>query len=319
MSARPLEHMETPVRAVVPLDQRPKVRWANIKSMFSESLDGWQKHNGGRLGAALAFYSLLSITPLVLVVIAVGGLAFGQKAAESQLVWQIEDLIGPDGAAGIQAILHGTRNTTHGIIATAIGLLTLLFGASGVMVELRDALNLIWEVPAAQTTGWRSIMRLMRERLFSFAMLLAIGFLLLVSLLVNAGISAMGSLFQGWVPISKLVDLHLFSSVVSLVVTTFLFAAIFKVIPDVHLEWRDVFLGAVTTAVLFTVGKFLIALYMGRAGFSSTYGAAASLVVLIVWVYYSAQIFYFGAEFTRRFTLRHGSQCPNPAVCERTS
>jgi membrane protein len=282
------------------------LRWCDIKQLFAESFQAWSRHNAPRLGASLAFYSLLSLTPLLLIVVAIGGLAFGEKAAESQLVSQIEALVGSQGALGIQAVLHGTRNTTHGVIATIFGLLTLWFGASGVLVELHDALNTIWDIPTPQTAGLRSILHMLRERLLSFALVLALGFLLLVSLVVNAGIAALGALFNGMLPISE-TDLHLINAALSFVVITALFGAIYKVVPDVRLAWRDVLIGAVVTSFLFTLGKFLIGLYLGKASFASTYGAAASVVILIVWVYYSAQIFFLGAELTKSFTDRYGS------------
>jgi membrane protein len=257
----------------------------------------------------LAFYTLLSLTPLLLVVVSVAGLVFGRKAAESQVVWQIQGLVGRQAADGIQAVLEGTRHTTHGIIATAVGLLTLFFGASGVLVELRDALNTIWEVPTAQATGLGTVLQMIRERLFSFALVLAIGFLLLVSLVVNAAIAALGSFSAQYLPIPE-IFMHLLNTVFSFIVITALFAAIYRVLPEARVEWRDVLMGAGVTSLMFTVGKLLIGLYLGKASLASTYGAAASVVLLIVWVYYSSQIFFFGAEFTKIFAVRYGSR-PN--------
>jgi len=282
-------------------------RWCDIQALLSESFEAWNRHKGPRLGAALAFYTLLSLTPLLLIVVSIAGLAFGRQAAQSQIVWQVRDMAGPAGAEAIQALLEGARNTTHGILATVLGVLTLLFGASGVLIELRDALNTIWEVPPVQRTGLQNLADLIRERMFSFALVLAIGFLLLVSLAINAFISALGAftvqafpLFQGL--------LHIANTLLSFIVITGLFAAIYRIMPDVRIEWRDVALGAAVTSLLFTVGKLLIGLYLGKAGFASTYGAAASIVLLIVWVYYSGQIFFLGAEFTKAFADRHGSQ-----------
>jgi membrane protein len=263
------------------------------------------RHNGPRLGAALAFYTLLSLTPLLLIAISIGGLVFGAKAAESQIVWQIQGLIGRQGADGIQALLEGTRNTTHGILATALGFLTLFFGASGVLVELRDALNTIWEVPPVPTFGIRSLVQMAKARLFSFALVLAIGFLLLVSLLISASIAVLGTFSARLLPISSVI-LHVSNALFSFVVITGLFATIYKVMPDARIEWRDVILGAAVTSLFFTLGKLFIGLYLGRASFASTYGAAASVVVVIVWVYYSGQIFFLGAEFTKLFAHRYG-------------
>jgi len=283
-------------------------RWCDINALLRESFDQWSKHKAPRLGAALAFYTLFSLTPLLLVVVSIGALVFGNKAAESGLIQQVQDLAGPPGAKAIEALLEGARNATHGIAATAFGLIILLFGASGVMIELRDALNTIWDVPTPEYKGTlHRIVRFTKERLFSFALVLSIGFLLLVSLAVNAWISALGgfsaSVFPGREPI-----LHLINSIVSFVIITGLFAAIYKVLPDAPIEWRDVILGGAVTSLLFVIGKLLIGLYLGKAGFASTYGAAASVVVFVVWVYYSSQIFFLGAEFTKIFATRYGSQ-----------
>jgi membrane protein len=293
-------------------------RWCDIRSLFGESFSAWSRHKAPRLGAALAFYTLFSLTPLLLFVVGVGGLVFGEKAAESQIVWQIETLVGPTGATAIEAILQGTHNTTHGVLATVIGFLTLLFGASAVFIELRDALNTIWEVPATETSGIKSLLVIIRERLFSFGLVVAIGFLLLVSLAVSAGLAALGKYASSVIPMPE-VFLHAINTLLSFVVITGLFAAIYKVMPDIRIEWRDVLLGAGVTSLLFTAGKLAIGIYLGKASFASTYGAAASIVVFIVWVYYSGQIFFLGAEFTRAFAHRYGSQPnrhPNGMVVE---
>src|SRR5579872_2509928 len=266
-------------------------RWCDIKVLLAESFSEWSRQKGSRLGASLAFYTLLSLTPLLLVAVSIGGLVFGHQIAESQIVEQIEGLTGPQGARGIQALLTGAQNTSHGILATIAGLLTLLFGASGVLLELRDALNTIWEIPQRERPMLRSLIQIVKERLFSFALVLAIGFLLLVSLLVNAWIAAAGAYFSELLPMPEPV-LEVLSVVVSFAVITGLFAAIYKVLPDAGLEWRDVLLGAAVTSFLFTIGKFLIGLYLGKASYASTYGAAASVVILIVWVYYSGQVFF---------------------------
>jgi membrane protein len=256
----------------------------------------------------------------MVVIVAVAALAYGQKAAEGQLVWEIGDLVGPDGARTIEGLIRDAYKPGTGAIATAVGLLTLAFGASSVVVELRDALNTIWHVPLARgNTGFASIIVIIKDRFYSFAMVLGIGFLLLVSLVLNAWIAAMGKSIGSFLPIPELV-LQLATSVLSFVIVTFMFAAIYKVLPDVHLKWSDVAVGACVTSLLFTVGKQLIGLYLGKASFGSTYGAAGSLVVVIVWVYYSAQLFFLGAEFTKVYTRTFGSQfanklqpvCPSP-------
>ena len=283
-------------------------RWCDIKAILAGSLEQWNKHKAPRLGASLAFYTLLSLTPLLLVVMSILGLAFGQTVAQRDLVQQVHDLVGSAGAKAVQGLLEGARNRTHGIIATVIGLVVLLSGASGVLIELRDALNTIWEVPTPEVKGnLQRIWGFVKERLFSFALVLAIGFLLLVSLAVNAWIAALGSLSASVLPTHESI-LHLLNSLVSFVVAAGLFAAIYKLMPDVRIEWREVILGGAVTSFLFTIGKLLIGLYLGKASFASSYGAAASVVVLIVWVFYSSQIFFLGAEFTKIFANRYGSE-----------
>ena len=241
--------------------------------------------------------------------VSIVGLVFGRSAAERDITQQVEMLIGGPGAKAIQAVLQGSRNTTHGVIATAVGLVTLFFGASGVLIELQDALNTIWEVPTRALAGWSKITGFIKQRLFSFAIVLAIGFLLVVSLVVSAWVAAIGALSSSILPAQETV-LDLLNALLSFVVITGLFAAIYKLLPDVRIEWRDVMLGGAATSLLFTIGKFILGLYLGKASIASTYGAAASIVVLVIWVYYSAQIFFFGAELTRSFANRYGSR-PN--------
>ena len=285
----------------------PRLRWHEFKALFMEALDQWNRHNAPRLGASLAFYSLLSLAPLLLVLVSIVGLVFGKSAAEQQTVREVQSLIGPAAGKAIGAFLQGSRNTAHGVIATILGLITLLFSASGVVIELRDALNTIWDMPTKTTSGLQAITSFVKARLFSFAIVFAIGFLLIISLALSAWISALGALSAAILP-GESVLLHLANSLLSFLVITFLFAAIYRVMPDLHIEWRDVLLGGAVTSLLFTIGKLVLGIYLGRASFASTYGAAASIVVLIAWVYYSAQIFFFGAEFTRSFAMKYGSR-----------
>ena len=282
--------------------------WRQFQAVLSDSLDGWSRHKAPRLGASLAFYTLLSLTPLLLVAVAIVGLVFGRTAAEQDIVHQVQTLVGAQGAKATQALLDGSQNTTHGIVATVVGVLTLLFGASGVMLELRDALNTIWEVPTPALVGVKNkVTGYVKERLFSFAMVLSIGFLLVVSLVVSTWIAALGAISSSVLPAHE-VWLHAVNTLVSFIVITGLFAAIYKVIPDVKLQWRDVLLGGAFTSLLFTLGKLVLGLYLGKASIASSYGAFASIVVLVIWVYYSGQIFFLGAEFTRAFANRYGSR-----------
>jgi membrane protein len=284
----------------------PRLRWGDLKALFMDALDQWNRHNAPRLGASLAFYSLLSLAPLLLVLVSIVGLVFGKSAAREETVREVEALIGPAAGKAIGAFLQGSHNTTHGVIATVAGLITLLFSASGVVIELRDALNTIWDMPTKTTSGLQVISSFVKARLFSFAIVFAIGFLLVVSLALSTWISALGALSASILP-GETVLLHVANSLLSFLIITFLFAAVYRVMPDLRIEWCDVLLGGAVTSLLFTIGKLVLGIYLGRASFASTYGAAASIVVLIAWVYYSAQIFFFGAEFTRAFAMRHGS------------
>jgi len=282
-----------------------------LLQLLTEAVGEWIDDKAPRLGASLAFYTLLSMAPLLIVIIAVAAIVYGREAALGQLVWQIQDLVGPDGAKAIQGMIQSAYQPGTGAVATLLGLLTLAFGASTVVVELRDALNTIWRVtPDPQNTRFGSIFRFAKDRFYSFGLILSVGFLLLVSLVLNAWIAAMGSFFSASLPIPEAV-LQIATFLFSFFVTTFLFAAIYKLLPDVHLEWSDVAVGASVTSLLFTIGKQLIGLYLGKASFSSTYGAAGSLVIVLVWVYYSAMLFFLGAEFTKVYTKTFGSQLSN--------
>ncbi len=273
-----------------------------IKETFSE----WTRHNAPKLGAALAYYTVLALAPLVIVVIAVIGLAFGHEAAQGQIMAQIQGMVGTQGAEAIQTVVANASKPSSGIVASLLGLLTLFFGASGVFVELRDSLNRIWEVPPKPDAG---IWSMIRERFLSFGMVLAIGFVLLVSLLLSAALAAAGAFVSGFLPIPAWV-LEIANSVLSLLVFIALFALIYMVLPETDIAWTDTLLGAAVTSILFTIGKYLIGLYLGTATIASTYGAAGSLVIVLIWVYYSAQVFFFGAEFTHVYALRYGSHRP---------
>ena len=256
------------------------------------------------MGAALAFYALLSLMPLLLVAISIAGLIFGPKAAESGILHQIQLVMGAQRAKILQALLEGAQNKADGLLATILGTLTLMFGATGVLTELRDAMNIIWDVPIRPLSTVQEIASLVKERLWSLALVLAIVVLLTASLLVSTWISALGALSA--LPRNEAV-LHIVTAMVSFVLVTILFGAVYKVVPRVPIEWPDVILGAAVTSLLFTLGNLILGLYLGKASFASTYGAAASSVVFAIWVYYSSQVFFLGAEFTRAFAQRYGS------------
>jgi membrane protein len=289
---------------------RTPLRWlhrTDIKLLFEQVVSGWAKHNTPRLAAALAFYTLLSLMPLLLIVISIAGLVFGPHAAETGIMQQIQILIGAPRARILEALLEGARNRASGFVATGFGSITLLLGASGMLMELRNALNTIWDVTPRQLTASQEVTNVVKERLWSFGLVIAIGILLTASLLVNTGISAVGHLYASLRPSNEAV-LDALNAIFSLAVVTCLFAAVYKIVPAVPIEWRDVIPGAAATSVLFTIGNIFLGLYLGKASFSSTYGAAASTVVLTLWVYYSSQILFLGAEFTKAFADRYGSK-----------
>ena len=279
-----------------------------IVGVVRETLTEWLNDKAPRLGASLAFYTLFSLAPLLVVILAVAALVFGRDAAQGQLVWEIQDLVGPDLARAIQDLLRNAHRPGAGLIATALGLLTLALGASSVVVELRDALNTIWHVPPGQCSlGLTGFFRLLRDRCYAFGLVLGAGLLLLVSLVLKVWIAAMGRFFAPFPRAPEFIT-HYHAFPVSFLAITLLFAGLYKMLPAVFLKWSDVIVGACVTSFLFTIGKKLIGLYLGKTTLGSAYGAAGSLVLLLVWVYYSAQIFFFGAEFTKMFANRYGSR-----------
>lgn len=271
-----------------------------IKNTFSE----WSEDKASRLAAALAYYTIFSIPPLLIIAIAIAGRVFGQEAAQNQIVAQFSSLIGADSAEALQAMIANARHPGESIVAAVFGIIILLFGASGVFGQLQDALNTIWEV--APRPG-RGIMGLLKDRFFSFTMVLGISFLLLISLIASAALAAVGEFVSTLMP-SLPILAQLLSLLISLSTVTVVFALIFKVVPDVEIAWRDVWIGAVVTAVLFVLGQFAIGLYLGNSDVTSTYGAAGALVVILVWVFYSAQILFLGAEFTQVYANLHGTR-----------
>ena len=271
-----------------------------LKMTFNE----WNEDKAPRLAAALAYYTAFSIAPLLVIVIAVAGLAFGREAARGQIVDQIGGQIGIETAEIIQTMIENTNDEDTGIIATVIGVVTVILGAAGFFGQLQDALNTVWEVAPKSGGG---IIGMLKARFLSFTMVLGIGFLLIVSLLASASLSYVSNFVVGVLPAAEFLA-QVLNFIISFLVITLLFAMIYKVLPDVVIAWKDVWIGAAITALLFTIGKFLLGLYLGSSSISSTYGAAGSLVVLLVWVYYSAQILLFGAEFTQVYARLYGSR-----------
>ncbi len=277
-------------------------------ALLKESYNKWSEHQAPRLGAAVAFYSVLSFAPLLVLITAVIAIVFGQESAQHELVHVARQWIGDKGAETVQSLLKNAQKPSSGIIATVIAFATLLFGASGVFGELHDALNVIWEVPPKTDAG---VFTLIKDKLFSFGMVLSVGFLLLISLVLSAALAYIGRYFGDLVPLPPPV-LEAVNFLVSFVVITALFALMFKYVPNAEVSWRNVGVGALGTALLFTVGKFLLGMYLGKASVGSPYGAAGSLVAVVVWIYYSAQIFFFGAEFTHAYAGAHAFKVKEP-------
>ncbi|HEX9115410.1 MAG TPA: YihY/virulence factor BrkB family protein [Anaerolineae bacterium] len=277
----------------------------SIIDLLKETFEEWGKDKGARLAAALAYYTIFSIAPLLIIIIAVAGLVFGPRAVQGQLVGQIQGVVGKEGATLIQTMLANASKPSAGIIATVIGIVTLLLGASGLFTQLQDSLNTVWEVAPAPG---RKIWEVLLNRLMTFVMVLTIGLLMIVSLVVSSALSALGGAMAGLIPVSiPVVFWQLVDLVVSFGVMVLLFTLIYKLLPDVRVGWGKVAVGAAFTSLLFTIGKFLIGLYLGHSSAGSAYGAAGSLVVLLLWIYYSSQILFLGAEFTKVYTLSRGA------------
>jgi membrane protein len=272
--------------------------------VIKDTLNGWDEDNVTRLAASLAYYTLLSIAPLIILAVAVAGLAFGQDAAREHISKELASVVGAGAADSIQAIAKNAHTPGSGILSVIIGLAVLLFGASGVFGELQSALNTVWEV--APKPG-RGVWGIIKDRFFSFSLVVGVAFLLLVSLIVSAALTWVGQVFEKSLPGGAVVW-QVLNFGISLAVVTALFALMFKTLPDVHIRWKDVWVGAIVTAGLFTLGKFGLGIYLGSAGVSSAYGAAGSIVALVIWVYYSSQVVLVGAEFTEAYARRFGSK-----------
>jgi membrane protein len=278
-----------------------------IFAFMAEIVDYWSEDDAPRLAAALAYYTILSSAPLLVISIAVADRVFGQQAVQGQLAWEIQTLVGGDAAQAIQALLRDAHRPASGLIATILSVATLIVGASSVVVELNSALNLIWGVKQPEADSWfGNVIVFIKQRFYSSLMVIAAGCLLLISLIASVFIAAIGQFFRPLLPTPEWV-LHTAAFVASFVVVTLLFGAIYKLLPDVRLQWSDVFIGASVTSLLFALGKQLLAIYLGRVGFESTYGAAWTVVIFLAWVYYSAQLFFLGAEFTKVYTRKYGS------------
>jgi membrane protein len=281
-------------------------------NLFKQAFSEFGEDKAQRLGAALAYYTIFSLAPLLLIAIAIAGLVFGREAAQGEIFGQLSGVLGQQAAEAVQEMVKSANKPKSGTIATIIGIVTLLFGAAGVFGQLKDALNTIWNVEPKKSGG---IMTMIKDRFLSFAMVFGTGFLLLVSLVLDSAVAAAGHFLGNRLPGGEVLWQGV-QIVLSLAVVTLLFALIFRFLPDIHPTWRDVWFGAVFTAVLFVLGKFGLGIYFGKSAVGSSYGAAGSLVLLLLWVYYSAQILFFGAEFTQVYARKHGSMANAPKPAE---
>lgn len=283
--------------------------WRRARIVFTCSILEWFTQRGGSKGAAVAFYTLFSMAPILVLAIAIAGAVFGTQAARGEIFAQLTGLVGPNGAQAIESLLANAHNPDISHTATIIATIFLLIGATTVFAELKDSLDEIWHVPMARQSGWIEVIRV---RVLSFGLVLVLAFLLLVSLVVSAGLALLERYWGGlWKDAAFI--LQPIANIVSFAVIACLFAVIYKTLPQIKLSWRDVSIGALGTAGLFIFGKYLIGIYLGNSGVANSYGAAGSLVALLLWVYYSAQIFFLGASFTRQYalwfgTLRHNEE-----------
>jgi membrane protein len=268
------------------------------------SFQGWWNDRAMSLGASIAFFTVFSLAPILLAAIAIAGLAFGREAAQGAIVAELGGLLGDNEASALETMIASASNVGSGIIGTTVGVITFLLLVSGAIVELQDDLNIIWKVKAPESYG---IIDFLRTRLLSFALVLGIGFLLLVSLVIDAGLSALGAYLESGFSGAAAI-LQILNNLVALAIAVLLFAMIFKILPSVNITWHDVWAGSLVTGLLFTLGKFLIGYYLGKSNIASSYGAAASIITILLWIYYSSLILLFGAEFTKAYAESRGSR-----------
>ena len=280
----------------------------HVWRLIKDSIDGFLEDEALTRGAAIAFYTVTSIGPVLFIVVAIAGLVFGEDAASGAVSAQLGGLMGRQSAELLQTAIQNASGKLSGTLATLVGIVALVITASGVFTEMQQTLNVIWRAAPRRST----VSALLRSRATSLGLVAALGFLLLVSLVISAILTALSNYINGVLPAGHLI-LQILNFLASFVLITILFAAIYRVVPDRRIEWRDVIVGAVATSLLFTIGKFLIGLYLGSSTVASSYGAAGGLIIALLWVYYSAQIFLFGAEFTKVYAHHHGSRARHPA------
>ncbi len=284
---------------------------SKLFSLTKRSVSSWSDDFAPSMGAAISYYTVFSLSPLLLIIIAVAGFVFGEEAVQGELVGQLQGFMGREGASAIQTMIKAAHEPTGGVVATVVGVVLLLVGATTVFAELQSALDRIWKVP--EKIKPKGLWPVLRARVLSFGLILALAFMLMVTLVLSTVLSAVGSMASGWLPGSEWL-LQLLNMGVSIGLSTVLFAMIFKYMPSVKIDWRDVWVGAFVTALLFEAGKYLIGLYIGKSGATETFAAAGSIVVLLLWVYYASQIFLLGAEFTKVYASDRGSRVGQQAV-----
>jgi membrane protein len=281
---------------------------SNVVKLFKHSAQEWSEDHASRLAAAVAYYTIFSLAPLMVIVIAVAGLIWQRSLVQQHLMGQVQGLVGAQGAGFIETLVASKGTVGQGIIASVAGVIALLFGALGAFSELHDSLNAIWDVEEKKVSGFfNNLKKAIKDRMLSFTVIIGIGFLLLVSLVISTALSAFQGTLGNLLAFPPVV-LQIINIAISVLVVTVLFALMFKVLPDAKIAWRDVWWGALMTAILFTIGKTLIGLYLGQSNVASSYGAAGSLIVVLLWVYYSAQILFFGAELTQVYANEFGSR-----------
>jgi len=294
----------------------------NLASLLSETYKKWREHDSADLGAGLAYYTVMSLAPLLVIAVAIAGVAFRKETVQTQIIGQVTVLVGQDGAQAFKAMLQSAQSPKTGVLASVASVILLLFGASGVFAQLRKALNRMWDTDTSSASSFTATIK---EQILSFAMVDGVGFLLLVSLMATAAIGALGKFATSYVPTAAIQVINFF---ISLIGVTLLFAVIYRFVPQQRLPWSRLWPGSFVTAILFSIGKDLIGLYLGKASVGSAYGAAGSLVVLLVWIYYCSQLFLFGAEFTRIYACQqdrllntssdNNPQKTYPALSEKT-
>jgi membrane protein len=291
----------------------PKRIWQVLKKSFR----GFADDRITKMSSSLAYYTIFSMAPLLIIIISLSGLFLGREAAEGKIYAQLSNFIGPNTASQLQTMIHNASLTGKSKFAAIIGAITLIIGATTVFAQIQDTINFIWGIKPKPKKGW---LNLLKNRFLSFSVVIGLAFLLLVSLTISTLIDGFSDSLKAHFPQMTVVVLYVINTIVTLIITTVIFGAIFKVLPDAKIRWKDVLAGAVTTAVLFMLAKFGISYYISKSNVGSTYGAAGSLVILLLWVYFSAMILYFGAEFTKAFAVKFGTQIyPEPyAVTTKT-